>query len=202
MSGQLGISPTKMEAFVEWGWLEAAAVALISAVAGAIGFLAKRLFTRARVRESTDLYLNIANLMGRLQELGLSMEDVRDMEGLLRSKVRQADSATRPEEPEKFRETQADMNHRAVAMLELADANISAAIAELRPMLSEEEKDAFTDAQHLWVAFRDKAAEFEALQFEGGSMQPLVRDSEKAALAEARLKQIKATVEARRKAVY
>ncbi len=184
-----------------WDWLDAAVVALISAATAAVGFFGKRLFTRERVREATDLYLNIANLMGKLKELGLSMEDVRDMEGLLRLKVRQVDAATRSEEQEEIRETQADMNHRAFAMLQLADANISAAIAELRPMLSEEEKNALTDAQELWVAFRDSAAEFEALQFEGGSMQPLVRASEKASLAEARLQQIKAIIEARRKAL-
>lgn len=51
------------------------------------------------------------------------------------------------------------------------------------------------DAQRSWIVYRDKSAEFEASEVEGGTMHPLLYLSALVAMTEKRLTELKAILQ-------
>lgn len=72
--------------------------------------------------------------------------------------------------------TQFDMNVCADQDYKAADAELNAAWTEAKATADAVGAGpALLDAQRKWIAYRDAACKAEAAQYEGGSIQPLIR---------------------------
>ena len=83
--------------------------------------------------------------------------------------------------------TQADMNQASQELYELWDGAMNVLLDALKESLSDEEFEALLSEQSDWSAAREKTAAEAGKDFEGGSMYPLIVNSEAAALTEARV---------------
>jgi uncharacterized protein YecT (DUF1311 family) len=90
-------------------------------------------------------------------------------------------------------QTQADMNARARAEFEQADAELNKCYEALLTKLPDVEgKEKLKQSQRAWLAFRDAEAAFAADEARGGSMVPAIRYEIMAELTQQRIKQLKA----------
>lgn len=76
--------------------------------------------------------------------------------------------------------------------LQQATDEINATYADFRQRLPRDKQEQLRQVQLAWIAFKDKNCEFEASFAEGGSMQPLLRDSCLAELTKQRHKELQA----------
>ena len=72
-------------------------------------------------------------------------------------------------------QTQAEMNTTAINDFKKTDKELNLVYNKLLKILSQEEKKLLIKAQKDWLKFRDSHCEFEILEFEGGSIQPLIK---------------------------
>ena len=94
-----------------------------------------------------------------------------------------------------FAQTQAEMNQTAKKDFELADAELNKVYKEVMKLLSEKEKQLLIKAQRDWIKFRDSHCEFEANEYEGGSIQPLIYSSCLTERTKDRIKDLKSILE-------
>ncbi len=73
-----------------------------------------------------------------------------------------------------FGQTQAEMNQTAIDSYKIVDAELNKVYNELLKTLSAKEKKLLITAQKSWIKFRDSHCTFEAEEFDGGSIQPLI----------------------------
>lgn len=76
--------------------------------------------------------------------------------------------------------TQFDMNQCAALEYQAADEDLNWTYQMIMDDLKERNPamaEALRDAQRKWIPYRDAACKVEAMQYEGGSMQPLVHVS-------------------------
>jgi uncharacterized protein YecT (DUF1311 family) len=180
--------------------LSALAGSVATAALVAAGFLLRRWFTGAGTQEKATLYTSLANLHATMKEHGFSLDEVRSLEALLRSKVRQTRSVVpdpMPPEPKRFW-TQTAMNMRAYASAKTADAQLQQALTDLLLLLSPEEEKVLDQLNSAWSEYRDKQSKFAAAQYTGGSIMPLIRSSEYENVTLQRLKTVLADVEERK----
>jgi len=83
--------------------------------------------------------------------------------------------------------TQADMNLKAYELAELWNAALNIVWEMLEDSLPEEELAALTEEQQDWLAERDRAVEEAGQEVQGGSIYPLIVNSEAARLTEERV---------------
>ena len=74
--------------------------------------------------------------------------------------------------PPESAQTQLEINQWAAQEYEDADAELNRVWNELIPTLSQGEKDSLTEAQLIWIKFRDANAKAAQAAYEGGSMAP------------------------------
>lgn len=72
-------------------------------------------------------------------------------------------------------QTQAEMNQTAYDDYKKADAELNKVYKEVLQSLNKKEKQLLIKAQKDWIKFRDSHCEFVAEEFNGGSIQPLIR---------------------------
>ena len=70
--------------------------------------------------------------------------------------------------------TQLEMNSCAADELARADTVLNASYQELLRVVEPHRVEAFRAAQRAWIRFRDAECEFEASEFAGGSMEPMI----------------------------
>ena len=177
--------------------IQTGAVAIIAAVLTALGFVARRHFTKASRHEQAALYSALTDLRTKMASANVSFTDLDAFEAQIRSKVREADMqlATENAEPDRYW-TQSEMNHRAYAEYEVENAKLLQAMAELGGLIDEDHL--CQAAQEAWEIYRDREADFAAGEFEGGSIQPLIRATELSVLTRERVARIEATIKDRR----
>lgn len=192
--------------------LASLAVSLISATAGAalagVGYVIHRWLSGAGEQEKLARYTAIAQLSSLLKAEGFNVKEVEALSASLRGKVRQKEisaaleGARRDEDhrPQSYW-TQSAMNARAAASFNTVDAQLTEALTSLRCLVSEEEGDALDLAQAAWERWRELHADFQSLQYKGGSIVPLIRASEAEAVTERRLIEVKADI-AQREAAH
>lgn len=83
--------------------------------------------------------------------------------------------------------TQMELNETSQALYELWDGALNTLWGELKANLSEEEFAALTDAQLKWIEEKEAAAAEAGKDFEGGSMYPLIVNTEAAAWTKTRV---------------
>jgi uncharacterized protein YecT (DUF1311 family) len=92
---------------------------------------------------------------------------------------------------------QQEMNRSAAADLDVAQFELRRACLEISFHLEPQELTAFETAQKSWQKFADAAANFEASQFEGGSMQAGIFAAAKTELVIRRIAEIRSGIEDR-----
>ena len=89
------------------------------------------------------------------------------------------------------------MNETAYASYKKADAELNKVYKKLMAILSQNEKTLLIQAEKDWVKFRDSHCEFEASQYEGGTIQPLIYSTCLEELTRKRIAEIKASIKDR-----
>lgn len=82
--------------------------------------------------------------------------------------------------------TQTEMNQKSGELCDLWDAAMNRMLEEAKKALPASEMEKLTADQEAWLETRTQASEAAGKEFEGGSMQALVVNSEAAKLTEAR----------------
>lgn len=174
------------------------ALALLFAGTGitALGFVGKRLFTKASSHEEAALYSALNDLQAKMRAANVSFGDLDAFAAQIRSKVREVDTKDASvAEPDAYW-TQGEMNRRAYAEFDVEDALLAKEIAELEGLIGDDPN--LKSAQQAWISYRDREANFVAAEYEGGSIQPLIRSSELAALTRERRARLEAMIKDRR----
>ncbi len=89
------------------------------------------------------------------------------------------------------------MNETAYANYKKADAQLNKVYKQLMLILTKNEKPMLIQAEKDWVKFRDSHCKFEASQYQGGSIQPLIYSSCLEELTKKRIAEIKASIKDR-----
>lgn len=83
--------------------------------------------------------------------------------------------------------TQADMNGKSQELYQLWDGALNHLWGELKTVLPESDFAVLLDEQLAWIAAKEAAVEAAGAEFAGGSMYPLIVNSEAAEITEARV---------------
>lgn len=94
-------------------------------------------------------------------------------------------------------QTQSEMNETAYANYKKADIQLNKVYKQLMVILTKNEKPLLIQAEKNWVKFRDSHCKFEASQYEGGSIQPLIYSTCLEELTKKRIEEIKASIKER-----
>lgn len=76
-----------------------------------------------------------------------------------------------------FAQSQLEMNLTALKNYEKSDKELNKVYATLIKSLDKTEAQVLIKAQKNWIKFRDSHCEFESLQYQGASMQPLIHSN-------------------------
>lgn len=96
-----------------------------------------------------------------------------------------------------FSQTQGEMNETAMKDFKKADKELNQLYKELFKMLYEKEKAVLIIAQKNWIKFKDSHCDFEVMEYEGGSIQPLIRYNCLETQTKNRIKDLKQSIENR-----
>lgn len=93
-----------------------------------------------------------------------------------------------------FAQTQLEMNETAYANYKKADAQLNKVYKQLMTILTKKEKPLLIQAEKDWLKFRDSHCKFEASQYEGGSIKPLIYYNCLEETTKKRIAEIKASI--------
>lgn len=163
-------------------------VLVVGLLAGLIGWLARgptfllrRWWTGAPKQEQAAYLNSVADLAGKLRSHGMTMDDVRQFEVIMRNPAVAGTTAAsdvvdalaeEAGEPEAFHSNVA-MKARTGAAYGVADAHLEQALMDLRLLLGEREYEALEAAQAHWREYRMALEVCAGLEFEGGTHAPL-----------------------------
>jgi len=175
---------------------------LVLVFAGAVitsaGFFAQRHFTKAARHEKATLYSLLADLKAKMEDQGVSAQDLDMFAARLAPKFREADSrrfASENSEPNSYW-TQGAMNQRGWAEYEVERAKLEQANLELAGLLGDSAR--LEAVQAAWEYYRDAAAEMISSEYNGGSIKPLIQSGEMTSLTKERLARLLAIIAYRR----
>ncbi len=89
------------------------------------------------------------------------------------------------------------MNVAANAKYKKADAELNRVYKQLMAILDKNEKLLLIQAEKDWIKYRDSHCKFDASQYEGGSIQPLIYSTCLEELTRKRIAEIKAGIKKR-----
>lgn len=184
-------------------------VALVVAVAGMLGgliawfgrgvsFMLQRKITDAKAKEDVHYIKEVVDLSERLTAAGMTIEDARQFEALLRVPNANHGDAARVAistliEPTAF-ETNMGMKLRADAACQVARAKLTQVIVDLKLLLPEEEHGALDAAQVAWEAYLRCLEDRSYVQFEGASHSTLAMMITSLSETERRIEELQAEV--------
>lgn len=170
-------------------------LAILIMFAGAVGYFGRRYIERRGTSERLERATKILDLHERLERNNLSPADLDEIEDRLLAKnvrLRTLENQAlleRASDNEKII-TQAEMNEQAMNAFIASDAKLSALLSDVYSDISTDLMKDLERSQTAWAAYRDAQADLLAHQFNGGSIQPLIRSSELERLTIARMAEI------------
>jgi uncharacterized protein YecT (DUF1311 family) len=96
-----------------------------------------------------------------------------------------------------FAQTQSEMNVAANVKYKKADAELNKVYKQLMAILDQNEKILLIQAEKDWIKYRDSHCKFDASQYEGGSIQPLIYFTCLEELTKKRIAEIKSSIKER-----
>ena len=172
-------------------------------VIGPIGYLLKRRIERRSDQEDLELAERLLKIDRELKDQRLTTDELRKLQLTLRRgqantaapsatvELIETSTAARPEKII----TQAELNESSYEDFEVAELEMQQALRRLQSILDSESLAELGASQATWKEYRDKQVSFAGGFYRGGSIVPLIRNSEAAALTNARVKDLKAVYE-------
>jgi len=183
--------------------------AVLVLIGGLVGrgfaFVLKRRMTGAPKHEQAAYFNSVADLAGKLRAHGMTIEDVQDLEALMRNPAIAASPAANEaveamvedaDEPQAF-QSNAAMRARASAAFEVAEAKLMQALMDLRLLIDIEENVALNAVQSAWAEYRKELTLFASLEFGSGTHAPLAGTLARLAETERRAAEVRAQVKER-----
>jgi seryl-tRNA synthetase len=181
--------------------------ALVTAVASLAGYLLKRWWEGQSVRDDIQDFERLAKLQKDMKGDNTSLQALRELKKEISDRnARQAkdeaavieniEGTVRELSSDEFRiedtlRSQQEMNRYAFHLASLAEKELEFLIEALEGLLDDEEVKRFHKTQRAWRLYSRRQADFSTGMFEGGSMRPLVYNSELRALTIERAAKIK-----------
>jgi uncharacterized protein YecT (DUF1311 family) len=181
--------------------------AVVGAVVSLGGYLLKRWWEGQSSRDDIQDFERLAKLQKDMKGDNTSLQALRDLKKEIsdRNARRAKDEAAVIENIEgtalelnsgEFRiedtlRSQYEMNRYAFHLADLAEKELEFLVGALEGLLDEEEIKRFQKAQRAWRLYSKRQADFSTGMFEGGTMRPLVYNSELRALTIERAAKIK-----------
>ena len=94
-------------------------------------------------------------------------------------------------------QTQVEMNQKANDDFQKADIELNEVYKQLIKTLDEKEKQLLIKSQKDWIKFRDSHCDFEAQQYDGGSIKPLIYSTCLTERTKNRINDLKISIESR-----
>jgi len=172
-------------------------------VVGPIGYLLKRRIERRSDHEDLELTERLLKVNRELKDQSLTPDELRKLQMTLRrgqsnsaapSTTVELIEARAAASPEKII-TQTEMNESSYEDFEAAELAMQQALRRLQSLLNGELLAELNVSQATWKDYRDKQVSFAGGFYRGGSIAPLIRNSEAAALTNARAKDLRAVYE-------
>lgn len=183
-----------------------ATITTLGALIGWLGrgsaFLLRRWWTATPQQEQAAYLNSVADLAGKLRAHGMTIDDVRQLEAIMRSPALAGrPSATQlfdvvseeAAEPDAFGTNNA-IKARTHAAYDVANAQLEQAIMDLRLLVRHDEVDALLGAHERWRAYRKALEESAGMEFRGGTHEPLAGLIAGLAETERRTAEIRASV--------
>lgn len=161
--------------------LQVALIAFVGGLAGWVGhgfsFVLKRWWTGSPKHDQATYLSAVADLGVKLRTNGMTMEDVRQLEAIMRDPSIYSSSTAQQmveeiaedaNEPDYFSSNVA-MKARATAAYEVAEAKLQQSILDLRFLLNERENKALKITQQHWRDYRRAMENCALFEYEGGS---------------------------------
>ncbi|MES2174894.1 MAG: lysozyme inhibitor LprI family protein [Pseudomonadota bacterium] len=165
--------------------LHVALIAFVGGLAGWVGhgfsFVLKRWWTGSPKHDQANYLSTVADLGVKLRANGMTMEDVRQLEAIMRDpSISSSTTAQRvvedfaedASEPDAFHSNVA-MKARTGAAYEVAEAKLQQVLMDLQLLLSERENGALEIAQQHWREYRRALEDCALLEYGGGTHAPL-----------------------------
>ncbi len=184
-------------------------VAGVGLVAGFVGWLGRgltfvlhRWWTGSPKRDDAAYLNSVADLATKLRANGMTIEDVRQLETIMRNPSAigsdavahiVGDMADEAAEPAAFHSNVA-MKGRTGAEYAVAEAKLEQALLDLNLLLDEHENEALEAVQARWFEYRAALQDLAAREFEGGTHAPLAAMFEGLTETERRTAEIRAQV--------
>ena len=169
---------------------------LLGGAGTAIWFFWRRKAEQAPVFENIQKAEKLLSLRKELDNTNYTVADLKTLEDALmgRAEVAKELSVTYEQEAQQVREiemntamTQAEMNIVAAEAYRKAQRKLDQTIEEMKVYFSPEECARFDKANQAWRTYQKIHADFVASQYDGGSIQPLIRASALEAVTIARI---------------
>lgn len=166
--------------------LEKFLYAVLGALIAALGFFARRRIEQKPTFEQIDKQQKLLDLKKSLDASGTTLDDLRVLEDTIMGRANSAKTLAAAYQEQAVQIytidhsehiTQADMNRNAAASFQRAEERLGALVEDLRQHLSGGSLDAFENSQQAWLRYRESSADFQASQYDGGSIQPLIHAS-------------------------
>lgn len=184
--------------------LEKMALVALGIILSAVGYLIKRAIENKPTFESLDKHKKLLDIHRQMNEQGIDLEGLRELEDKLTGKEAaiqshsaflQAESSplmdfSRPESM-----TQAELNERAAERLKQAQLKMRAAIVGIDSRVVNEVSQALFASQTEWERYSASQAEAAAAAYKSGSIYPLVYLSELESLTNERTARLKAELD-------
>lgn len=174
---------------------------LVAWFAKGLAFMLQRKVTDAKAKEHVTYIRDVVDLSERLTTAGMTIEDARQFEALLRAPAANHGDAAKNAinallEPAAF-ESNFAMKARAGAAYELAEAKLRQVLLDLEILLGEGEGEVLLAAQEAWEAYRKSLEDRALRQFLGGSHATLAMTITGLTETERRIEELRAEVDER-----
>ena len=178
--------------------LTAVAGVILGLLGSGLGFIVKRWFVGAKQKERLDYISGLADLKIKLREAGLSMDEVREVGGLLANPTMKASERAQEivaeikEDMGRFgpHDTNVAIQIRTGAAYEVANAQLQQALVGFGLTVDEADWTYVEKIQDAWKQYRSALEDWAYHQYEGGTHAPLAMTAAGLAETERRTKEI------------
>ncbi len=183
--------------------LRDAAIFVAGLIVSSAGYLIKRRIEHRSDHEDLELSERLLRVNREMKDQSLTADELHKLQLTLRRG--QANTGVQTEtaklidskaavHPQKI-VTQLEMSQSSYEDYEKADLEMQQALRRMQAILDSMSLDELEASQSAWSAYRNKQVLFASGFYRGGSIVPLIRNSEAAALTNARAKELAAVYE-------
>lgn len=184
--------------------IEKIGLILLGVIISGIGYLIKRRIESKPQIESLDKHKKLLDIHKQMNEQGIDIEGLRELEAKLTGKaaaihskamILQSESAPLIGENPSEDLTQRELNSRAAQSLEKAKLKMQEALAGIDSRVGDFESQSLMNSQTEWERYSVSQAEAAAASYRDGSIYPLIYFSELESLTNERTARLQAELD-------